>query len=215
VKKNPFEPWQDANQYRRIDLLRDYLKNIKTRRMSFKYITDLAEEAAKHIALKEGAPCNRATLLRNPKYKGLLLAHMTEQVSVGTTAIQRENIKDPAAKALLDTADLTIENLKRENERLKNYIGSLANNEAQGQNLPKVSGPNVSAKATTDLTADRLRFLSTCEALRIVLQKFGGILELDLERQRVVDRSEIPQQVLIDSKIGGPFFEWLSKSSNI
>lgn len=217
--KNSFGPWQAAKQDGRAELIAECLLAIKKRRKSFKYITDLAEEVADFVAGKEGATkkCNRSTLLRNGRYKSLLLSHMADQSAIGTATIVRDSITDPAAKALLLTAEISIENLARENVRLKQYIASIASakSDENESTVKRIGGRGAAAKVgarSEDINADRVRYLATCEALKTILLKFGGIVAIDLQTLRILDLTEMPHQVLVDERIGGPFFEWLKQN---
>jgi len=185
-------------------------------RVKFTFVTDLAEMAAQHISEKEGKPCDRSTLLRSKKYKGLLLSYMADHMAEGTDSINRDAIRDPAARALLDTADYSIENLTRENERLKNYVteltGNLAEAESRPQALPAPKAGSEVDSASARLSQDRLRYLTTCEALHAVLERFGGIVKLDPSADRIMDATESPAAVLVGEKVAKAFFEWLRQN---
>lgn len=208
--KNPFADWQQAKLERRERLVREFLAYMKKKRMRCEYITDLADMVAKHIAEQEGTSCNRATLLRNKRYKALLLSYMAHSLAEGTDAIDRRSLKDPKAGALVLAAEFGEENLRREVVRLKAYIAELE----AAKTMPE---PRKVSKAETDEATDdlRRRHVLTCQALLAVLKHFEGLLRADADSNRVMDASARPHKVVVSEKLATPFFEWLHLNRDV
>ncbi|WP_156135966.1 hypothetical protein [Delftia sp. ZNC0008] len=210
VGKNPFADWQQAKQERREALVREFLAYMKKKRLKCEYITDLADMLAKHISEQEGASCNRATLLRNKRYKVLLLSYMAHSCAEGTDAIDRRSLDDPKAGALVIAAEVGAESLRREINRLKAYIAELEATKSQLGPL-KVSPP-VTQNSVDDLTR---KHVLTCQALLAILKHFDGLLLVDTDGQRVMDASTRPQKVVVDKKFSAPFFEWMNLNRDV
>lgn len=206
---NPFAGWQQAKQERREMLVREFLAYMKKKRMRCEYITDLADMVSKHISEQEGTSCNRATLLRNKRYKALLLSYMAHSLAEGTDAIDHRSLKDPKAGALVLAAEFGAENLRREVARLKAYIFELEATKT------KPMPPRVEV-ATDDLIEEVTRkHILTCQALLAVLKHFDGLLFADADAKRVLDKSARPHKVVVDEKFAAPFFEWLYRNRDV
>jgi len=208
--RNPFADWQQAKQERRESLVREYLAEMTKKRTRYDYITDLAEATASHIGQKEGKSCDRATLLRNKRYKALLLSFMANSIGQGTDAINRKNLTDPKAGALVLAAEIGAENLRREVARLKAYISHLE--EAKGEQEPHRQSSPKGSDVTDDL---RRRHTLTCQALLAVLKHFEGLLRSDADAKHVMDASTRPHKVVVDEKLATPFFEWLQLNRDV
>lgn len=210
--KNPFAGWQQANQEKREILVRQFLTYLKRKRVRCEYITDLADMAATHIAEQEGKSCNRSTLMRNKRYKVLLLSYMAQQLSDGTDAIVRSSIKDPQANALVITAELGSENLRREIGRLKAYIAELESSKPSGRKTAKAAQE---APAGDNFDVIQAKYVATCQALFAVLKHFDGLLRSDSDAHRIVDVSSRPPKVVIDDGLAAPFFEWMHLNRDV
>jgi len=208
--KNPFAGWQEAKQERREALVREFLAYMAKKRMRCEYVTDLAEMVAKHIAEQEGTSCNRATLLRNKRYKALLLSYMARSLAEGTDSIDRRTLTDPKAGALVLAAEIGAENLRREVARLKAYISELESTNTE-------HGPRKLSEPTADNAIDdlRRRHVLTCQALLAVLKHFDGLLRADSDAKRVMDASARPHKIVVDEKLATPFFEWMHLNRDI
>lgn len=208
--KNPFAGWQQDQQERREMIIREFLAYLKKTRMRCKYVTDLAEMTAKHIGEREGAKCNRATLLRNKRYKALLLSFMATNLAEGTDAIDRRSLRDPSAGALVLAAELGTENLRREVVRLKAHISVLESAKSQPRS------DNAESSSTSN-TVDHLRreHVMTCQAFLAVLKHFEGLLRADSDAKRIMDASARPHKVVVDERLATPFFEWLHLNRDV
>jgi len=201
-----FLAWPVAKQERREALVRQFLAYLKKKRMRCEYITDLADLVATHITEQEGKNCNRATLLRNKRYKVLLLSYMAMTLGDGTAAIDRSSIKDPKASALIAETELGAENLRREVNRLRAYIAEL---EAGKSDAGKQAEPAAKLPLATGRDALWAKYIVTCQALLAVLKHFDGLLVTSHDARRIIDASSRPPKVVVDEKLAEPFFEWM------
>jgi hypothetical protein len=199
---NTFEVYQEERQAKRIAHINAYLKVAKDSRAHFKYVTDLAEMVAAHLSQMEGTKCSRSTLLRNLKYKGLLLSYMAGDVASGVKNAIAKNAESPAAQALAVHSQLELANLKRENVRLKAYIAELKDQVSQTE-IPKLT------LADAKVAVDDSAFVRTCQVLLRVLENSDGLLTVDLELERLLDASRIIDNVIADQKLAAPFIAWL------
>jgi hypothetical protein len=213
--RNTFEGYQEAKQERREKLIVEYLEHLKTSRVKFQHVTGLAEMVATHITLQEQAqkPCNRATLLRNKRYKALLLTFMAAHLGGGTKNLKLKDVADEKAKSLVVTAQLEASNLRREVDRLKVYVAHL---EKQQSGQPAIGAAQVNDEmAQQALHNARLDLTRTCQALFAVLRHFERSVSVDMERGRVIDMSRLRDNVLVDEPLAAPFIEWLRLNRGI
>lgn len=211
---NTFKGYQEKKQKRREQLIIDYLAALKKSRATFKYVTDLAAHVAAHIAREEQGDCNRATLLRNIRYKALLLSYMASTMTGGTQSITTATLVAPDAKALVAERDLTISNMRRELERLSGYCEQLeAKVDAKGTGVGStIQHTAVVADATTE--ADyKFRFVRTCQALRLVLDYLPGQFRIDSNEALLKDATiKRGNNVVVQAENFRPFVEWLEKA---
>lgn len=205
-----FAPWQEANQVRREVIIDEYLEFLAKTRVKVRTLTDLADLVAKHISQVEGEPCNKATLLRNVRYKAKILTFQAKSLTAGAKALSSRSVTEPAAKALLTTSELECANLKRELERLNIYVTSLEE-EVDGYKSQKrmLPGPTSGAEATGQVSDNELRFIRTCQAMRSLVSHLSLVVELDVRNKRVLDKSKRRDNVIVDHEAAGPFFDWL------
>ncbi len=215
TKPSTFSAWQEANQVRRETAIREYLEYLKTTRVRFDYVTDLADMVAKHLSELEGEPCAKSTLLRNPRYKAPLLSYQFHQLNGGTGQIRLKDVKDESAKALVLTADLKAGNLAREVERLNIYAKAL---EAELADLRRAPAPTSSTKVpasveAAQVTEFQIKFVRTCQAFTALLSYLNVALEADSTNLRILDRSKRRNNVIVEEHLAGPYFEWLATTS--
>lgn len=207
--RNTFEGYQQAKQKRREQLMVEYLEQLKTSRVKFQHVTGLAEMVATHISHQEQKPCNRATLLRNNRYKALLLTFMAAHLGGGTKNLKLKDVVDEKAKSLVVTSQLEASNLRREVDRLKVYVAHL---EKQPATLPS---PVADGRAQQEVRDVQLKLTRTCQALFAVLRHFDKMVSVDMEREVVLDMSRLRNNVLVDATLAAPFVEWLRLNSDI
>ncbi|MBS0340625.1 MAG: hypothetical protein JSS56_08860 [Proteobacteria bacterium] len=155
--------------------------------------------------------------MRNVRYKAKLLTYQAKHLEGGTKALSARAVTDPTAKALLTTSQLETGNLKRELERLAIYVKSLEEQiDAAGsrhRHLPQHAGAaGAAAETSTQLGEYELRFVRTCQALRLLLSHLNVIVEIDPRTQRILDKSKRRENVIVDKEIAAPFFEWLDSN---
>lgn len=212
---NRFEGFQLLKQEGREALISEFLLYLKSSRVKHQYVTELAEMVAKHISTREGKPCNRATLLRNPRYKSILLSYMAENLSSGTKALKLKNIDDPKAQALVLTAQVELSNLKRDNERLRLYVAHL-----EAQIAISVSKPDALISTTPldrnlELEQAQVRFARVCQSLQLVIRHFDSVVSADMSARRIIDMTRTRGNVIVDSEIAAGFFEWIELNNGI
>lgn len=196
-KTSAFAPSQEANQARRVKLIRAYLATLKRSRVELKYVTRLARFVAVHISEVEKAPCDASTLLRNDRYKTLLLSYMAdgavpkgqESLGAAATAVQEMALR-------LDAA-----NLRRENDRLKAHLASV-NSEDRGDVPALCDLPSVQDTFEED-------FVLTCQLVRRIIDSLHGTIAVDKKRGEILDESRKFDKVIAETRIAAPFVRWL------
>jgi hypothetical protein len=135
---------------------------------------------------------HRTTLLRNPKYKGLLLAHLAGQP--GVVSRTPDTTSDPAIlQAKLAAAKVSTSNLTAELKQAKAQLEQLH------RGVPAKGGTN-----------DAVAFSNLAMVLVNLLHRFPDYMHLDRERRELVDLSAKPSERLIAGKERmGQFVEWL------
>lgn len=212
---NTFAAYQSAKMERREGLIKIYLATLRKSRVEVKYVTDLAKMVAVHIGQVEQGECNTSTLLRNKRYKALLLSYMAERITQGSKQIDATAINHSASQTLVIQASLEASNLKRETQRLKAYIieleGRLENTAAKIPALPSNS-PAIDHCEESEL---KYKYVRTCQAIGLILEHWKDFMGVDMENNQIVDLSSRrldPHRLIVDSNIAAPFFEWLKKA---
>lgn len=212
---NTFETFQLERQRKREALITEFLVFLKTSRVKTDYVTDLAELVSKHISEQEGKPCNKATLLRNPRYKAMLLSYMAAALAKGTKELQSKDIKDPKAQALVISTQVESGNLKRDNERLRAYVAIL---ESKISDSSVNIGPEskvISNTNSVDFEEAHIKYVRACQALHAVIVHMQPALSVDISSKRILDMSKLRNNVVVDSDIAGGFFDWLEANKGI
>lgn len=206
---NPFSEYQDKVVAEREGIIVRYLGSLRKTRAKFEYVTDLAKAVAEQVGLSEGKPCSFTTLLRNKRYKALLLNFMA--MRSGTDAIR---VSEPAAQAVIHTVELELGNVKRDNDRLRAYIADL---EARQNERPMLSS---SPKQQPDST-DELPRLSNdkalaCKALWLVLEHFKDLVSIDTDRGCIIDLAASKRKnVIVEPEVARVFLEWVRANSMV
>jgi hypothetical protein len=211
--RSTFEAFQEAKQVRRESFIRDYLEMLAASRVRFKYVTDLSQMVALHIAERESGRCNKSTLLRNKRYKALLLNYMVHRLPGGTKNVEARGISEEKAKALLVTAQLDVANFRREAERLRAHISLLE----RGATNVKILPPKDQIESDLDgrLHSTHLKYTRTCQALYALLKHMESKGFSFIEDHCMVDKSRMRNNILVDSDIAAPFFEWLGSNRDL
>lgn len=212
---NHFDKYQQEKQDGRGVLIAEFLDYLRTSRVKHEYVTDLADMVAKHIEIQQGKPCNKATLLRNPKYKAPLLSFMAETKSAGTKGLKVKKIEDPEVQAMVLTAQVDSSNLKRDNDRLRAYVTHLEDlvAEASGK-LPLL--PSVSPdEAKLKLEQAQILYAKACQSLQLVIRHLNSIVSVDVSSRRIIDMTRTRGNIIVDSDIADSFFDWLEANKGI
>lgn len=213
--KNPFAKYQTDKVASRENTITRYLGTLRRTRGKYQYVTDLAKAVAEQIELAEKKPCSPSTLLRNNRYKALLLNFMASQS--GTDYLSSSSVTDPMAKLLLNAAELEAGNLKRENERLHSYVTSLEKRLDVHNKMPTMLVPNAeNYSAKENLDALSTNYALVCKSLWLVLDHFKGVVTADADGQRIIDLAA-PRRtnVIVDANTAAPFFDWLQLNKGI
>ncbi|OYD55408.1 MULTISPECIES: hypothetical protein [Thauera] len=206
---NPFKGYQDKVVAEREQIIVRYLASLRKTRAKFEYVTDLAKAVAEQVELAEGRPCSFTTLLRNKRYKALLLNFMA--IRSRTDAVQ---VSDPAAQALIHTVELELGNVKRDNDRLRAYIADL---EVRLSEHPALS----SSTTQRSESADELSRLSNekalaCKALWLVLEHFKDLVSIDADRGSIIDLAASKRKnVIVEPEIARVFLDWVRANSKV
>jgi hypothetical protein len=212
---NTFETFQLEKQQRRETLIAEFLAYLKTSRVQTPYVTDLAEVVSNHISAQEGKPCNKATLLRNPRYKSMLLSYMAATLAKGTKDLKSKDIKDPKAQALVISTQIESGNLKRDNERLRAYVAILESKISDlGANVEPENRVVMSANSA-EIESTHIKYVRICQALHAVIVHMQPTLSVDISSRRILDMSKLRNNVVVDSDIAGGFFDWLEANKGI
>ncbi len=173
-----------------VPALIDELRLCIKRKLEFKTVGLLAAYMSDRLRV------HRTTLLRNAKYKGILLAHLAGQP--GVVSRTPDSTSDPAIlQAKLMAAKLAASNLREE----------LALSRAQPER--HVSGPR--PRSTVD--AADVAFADLAMVMVNVLHRFPDFVRLDRQRMELVDLSAKPSARVIAGKERlGPFVRWLEQN---
>jgi hypothetical protein len=210
--RNTFEGYQAKKQNDREQLITQYLEQLKTSRVKFQHVTGLAEMVASNISHQQQHPCNKATLLRNDRYKALLLTFMATHLGGGIKSLRLRNVGDEKAKALVTSAHLKVRNLDREVERLKVYVSHLEKNQSKSPITWPASEEHEVSQALHEM---QLKYIKTCQALHGVLRHFVKSVAANADSRQILDMSKLRNNVIVDASFSEPFFEWLRQNNEI
>jgi hypothetical protein len=212
---NRFEVYQNQKQASRELLIRDFLVYLKSSRTRHPHVTALADFVAKHIAIKEGKPCNRATLLRNPRYKSMLLSHMADSLASGSKKLVLKDITDPKAQALALTFQLDASNLKRDNDRLSAYVAQLEGAISDSGKRVPVLESNMADSYQEKLYESQIQFALACQALQMVIRHLNSVVSIDMNSRQIIDLTKRVNNVIVNAEMAAGFFDWLDANRGI
>lgn len=212
--KNPFAKYQTKKVAGREELITKYLGTLRRTRAKYQYVTDLAKGVAEQIELSEKKPCSPSTLLRNKRYKALLLNFMASQS--GTALLNSSSVTDNIAKHLLNTSELELGNIKRENDRLHAYVTSLEKRLDDRDKLTVAPVVMTDDEVKRELDDLNIKFALVSKSLWLVLDRFKDVLTADADGQRIIDLSaRRSKSVVVNADTAAPFFEWLHLTKGI
>jgi hypothetical protein len=204
---NPFKDYQETVVARREKVIVTYLRSLRKNRAAFEYITDLAKVTASQVGQVEEEPCSYTTLLRNKRYKALLLEFMATKATANSV-----NVSEPRAQARIQMLELDLGNVQRDNERLRAYISDL---EAEVSTKSPTALPSNSYKVTDNsaLQLSNERAL-VCKALWLVIEHFQGLVSIDANRGCIIDLAASQRNnVIVEPNIAKVFLDWLAENS--
>lgn len=206
---NPFKDYQDKVVAGREQIVVRYLASLRKTRAKFEYVTDLAKAVAEQVGLAEGKPCSFTTLLRNKRYKALLLNFMA--MRSGTDAIR---VSEPAAQAVIHTVELELGNVKRDNDRLRSYIADLEARQDEQPLLP--SSPKRQPDSFDDLPRLSNEKALVCKALWLVLEHFKDLVSIDTDRGCIIDLAASKRKnVIVEPEVARVFLDWVRANSMV
>jgi hypothetical protein len=215
-RRNTFAESQEADQSARQQLIKDYLAYLASTRVKTEFVTDLAKLVAGHLTEVQGEPCSPSTLLRNMRYKGLLLSYMASRQPGGlknaTPGAQQMSV---AGEVVVFNAQLETANVKRELDRLKIYTTDLEQQlaEVSSTKAPAIGHGKESEQAR--LGDMELSFVRTCQTLLALLSHLSVVVTVDVANRRILDASRRRNNVIVDADVAGPFFQWLSQQPDL
>lgn len=212
--RNTFKRFQEQKQSRRAGIITEYLAGLEGKGISFPHITALAELVATHVAGEEHHACDKATLLRNSKYRSLLSDFLYPN-EAGVQNFDLSSVSDNGVGAAVTTSKLEAANLRRENERLKIYIASL---EREGKTADSTKGTSqVDSLEASRLTIEsaQLKYATVCHALHSMLEYMKNMVAADADAEQLIDLSKMRNNVIVERPLAAPFFEWLRMNKGI
>ncbi|MDR6467572.1 hypothetical protein J2777_001265 [Paraburkholderia graminis] len=213
-KLNTFQEFQESKQTERQNVICKYLESVQGKGISFPHVTALAEFVAEHIASEEHGECHKATLLRNHRYRSLL----ENFISVNTPGLDNldpRKIADTAAQALVTTTMLEVANLRRENERLKAYVASLERAGKVITNAEAVTQSGPLEAVRLSLEEAQIKYALVCQAMHSILESMKDLIAADADAEQFIDLSKMRNNVIVERRLAGPFFEWLHANRGI
>jgi hypothetical protein len=206
---NPFKGYQDTVVAGREQIIVRYLGSLRKTRAKFEYVTDLSKAVAEQIELAEGKSCSFTTLLRNKRYKALLLNFMA--MRAGTEAVE---VSEPGAQALIHTIELELGNVKRDNDRLRAYIADLEARLDEHPVLPVSPMPRPeSAEELPRLSNEKAL---VCKALWLVLDHLKDLVCIDADRGCIIDLAASQRKnVIVEPEIARVFLDWVRANSKV
>lgn len=219
-KVNTFKGYQDEKQNRRIELINAYLQTMKKSKIDAPHITALAAMVADHISRAEGGECSTSTLLRNMRYKALLLTYMAERVRAGTIQLGKSAKESPIAKAMIMASELDALNYGNEIRRLKAYIKDIEDRlQALDTGKNKIGGDVDTSKSEMEkkLNDYIFKYAASCKIISILLA--SDSLKLNAVRndqtKTIDDPAKKRNNVIVDAQHCAPYFEWLEKNKTV
>ncbi len=199
---NNFRGYQEEKQARREVAITSYLKVLKDKKARFKYITDLAKMIALHLTQVEGKVCTHGTLLRNARYKTILLSFMADEIRPGVQSVIGRFSDDPAVQSQLTHLQLANRILTNENQRLKRHIAVLGEEPKQAE----MQTQRMKIDNEQDFEG---KFIKTCQLLLRIHEYAKDFIEIDIGSARILDPAKRINNTIADGRLTQPFFDWL------
>lgn len=217
---NTFASYQESKQVRREQYIAAYLLVAKKSRQKYEFVTDLARAVSNYISANEkreginDKECSPSTLLRNNRYKALLLNYQADSASPGLRKGNKIAVKlEPVEASSILLSQLETSNLRLENQRLKYHIGDLEKNlAAKGGNAVVAINGESGADVALKYAELEFKYVSTCQVVTAILSKLQDVLTVDIEKGRILDAAvRRGDNVIVEGRLAEPFFDWLKK----
>lgn len=207
---NRFAAFQETRQRNREELIKRLLQDLRRDKVYFNFTTDLAGFVATHVSNAENQPCNRATLLRNNRYRSLL-----DEYPFTNFASKSSRISSKRTEVAKFSDDLVASNLRQKLARLETYCSTL-----EAKLATQTVESEVKAKLDTNCPSTepmvRESLARTCQALLLILNYLPGQFTVDTTsgvlRDAIKRRGD---DVVVGSLNFGPFIEWLQTQQKI
>lgn len=206
---NPFERYQKQHVECRQAMVARCVASLRRSRARFACITDLAKSVAEQVAILEGKPCSYTTLLRNERYRLPLLKFMTPRSEGDNTRIHL-----PQLRARVKALEIEVENVSRDNDRLRSYVATLENRPDEHR-LPTREPPgNEDAALAVHKLASEKALLG--KSLWLLMAHFKDLVILDTDKGCIIDLSAPRRRnVIIDAETARAFCDWFRANSNV
>ncbi len=207
---------------RREQYIEAYLLVARQSRQKYDYVTDLARAVSNHISVSEkregisDAECSPSTLLRNNRYKALLLSYLADSVGPGLRNTNKRVAKlNPSDASTTLLSQLETSNLRLENQRLKYHIADLESAiSAKGDISAAATKESSEINIAVEFANMEFKYVSTCQVVMALLSKLQDVLTVDVEKKRILDATiRRGDNIIVDERLAEPFFDWLNRHS--
>jgi len=211
--KNPFLRYQTEKVTNRVDSIETYLKTLRRSRVRYEFVTDLAKAVAAQLSICQNEPCSFTTILRNKRYKALLLSFLAE--NAGANSVKSSEIENPRAQAAFVALEVDVVNLRRENERLLAYVSELQGREVR-RDSARIGTSARSDEGAAAAIAQSNDYALLCKSLWLVLKHFKELVAVDSDRKCIIDlAAPARRNVIVDVRHAKPFFDWLAMNRDV
>lgn len=187
TKKNNFKGYQADKVAKRLLVIQEQITLYKKRKVSFKNITEMAETLSEYITKQEGSSCSSSTILRNDKYKALIEEYFYSQ----------EGVKKPGEASSL-IAELTLSNVERENQRLKQYIASLE--KELDEYKSKAQNALILENKHSYLSSEEQNSADFKKSLNLLIEHFEGLVAIN-ENGDLIDLTRKVNNIILDKNL--------------
>lgn len=183
--------------------IKNELAKCKKHKLTYKSLGALAE----YVGAITGI--HRTTLMRNPRYK-ILLVEYTGVQDPRMSTVRDEDAPPEVLRARLLGLRLEMSNIQEKFKRLEAYV-----KEQGEQPLLFVSSQDAMAAPSSD-SADYLFFVDTAMTLTTLLHHFKDTLVINFEKKTIEDISLRPsQRLVVGPERASTYLAWLHKQKQL